>query len=126
MKYLKVILLSVMVLFVLSACSNKTYDNAIEKGLDRLEGKSYSKAVSYFEIALEEQQDSTEAKSYLEQAVLLNEVNDSLIKEDYDQALNTIFKIEKLDGLLSVVTSHTNDFKEQITQKQQNLVYEDD
>ena len=126
MKYLKVILFSVMVLFVLSACSNKTYDNAIEKGLDSLEGKNYSKAISYFEIALEENKDSTEANSYLEQAVLLNEVNDFLTKEDFDQALNTIFKIEKLDDLLSIVTTQTNDFKVQITQKQQNLVYEDE
>ena len=126
MKYLKVILFSVMVLFVLSACSNKTYDNAIEKGLDSLEGKNYSKAISYFEIALEENKDSTEANSYLEQAVLLNEVNDFLTKEDFDQALNTIFKIEKLDDLLSVVTTQTNDFKVQITQKQKNLVYEDE
>ena len=102
MKYLKVILFSVMVLFVLSACSNKTYDNAIEKGLDSLEGKNYSKAISYFEIALEENKDSTEANSYLEQAVLLNEVNDFLTKEDFDQALNTIFKIEKLDDLLAL------------------------
>ena len=55
MKRLKCIVLAAIMLFVFTACSNQTFDNAIEKGLESLTEKNYSTAVSYFEIALEEE-----------------------------------------------------------------------
>ena len=126
MKHSKAIICIFIVLFVLSACSNKTFENALEQGLSSLEEKNYSKAVSYFEIALEEKSDSKEANSYLEQATLLNDVNDSLKAEDYEKALRSILTLEKLDDVLSVVKNNASDLKEQITKGQQNLVYEEE
>ena len=126
MKRLKGIVLAAMMLFVFTACSNKTFDNAIEKGLESLTEKNYSTAVSYFEIALKEEKDSPEAKSYLEQAKLLNDAQNSMNNKDYDDALRAILKIEKLDDPLSVVKTNGSDLKEQISKKQQNLVYENE
>ena len=62
MKRLKCIVLVAITLFVFTACSNQTFDNAKEKGLEALIEKNYSTAVSYFEIALEEKKDSTEGR----------------------------------------------------------------
>ena len=126
MKLFKAIICIFIVLFVLSACSNKTFESALEQGLSSLEEKNYSNAVSYFEIALEEKGDSKEANSYLEQAALLNDAKDSLVAEDYETALRSILKLEKLDDMLSVVKNNTIDLKEQITKGQQNLVYEEE
>ena len=126
MKRLKWIVLAAIMLFVFTACSNQTFDNAIEKGLGSLEEKNYSTAVSYFEIALEEKKDSPEAKSYLEQAKLLNDAHNSMNDKDYDNALNTVLKIEKLGDPLSVVKTNASDIKEQISKNQQNLVYENE
>ena len=53
MKRLKYIALAAIILFIFTACSNPTFDNAIDKGLEGLTEKKYSTAVSYFEIALE-------------------------------------------------------------------------
>ena len=64
--------------------------------------------------------------SYLEQAALLNDAKDSLVAEDYETALRSILKLEKLDDMLSVVKNNTIDLKEQITKGQQNLVYEEE
>ena len=85
MKRLKGIVLAAIMLFVFTACSNPTFDNAIEKGLESLTEKNYSTAVSYFEIALNEEKDSPEAKSYLEQAKLLNDAQNSMNNKDYDR-----------------------------------------
>ena len=126
MKLSKAIICIFIVLFVLSACSNKTFENALEQGLSSLEEKNYSKAVSYFEIALEEKSNSKEANAYLEQASLLNNANDSLKAEDYEKALRSILKLEKLDDVLSVVKDNASELKEQITKGQQNLVYEEE
>ncbi|KAA9011779.1 outer membrane protein assembly factor BamD [Niallia endozanthoxylica] len=126
MKCKKVIVCIIMILLVLSACSTKTFDNALEQGLASLEEKDYSKAVSYFEIALDEDSDSEEATSYLEQATLLNDASNSIKEEDYEQALNSIIKLEKLDNLLSVVKTNAKELKEQITLEQESLVYEDE
>ena len=126
MKRLKCIVLVALILFVFTACSNKTFDNAKEKGLEALIEKNYSTAVSYFEIALEEKKDSPEVKGYLEQANLLNDANNSLNEKNYDEALRAILKIEKLNNPLSVVKAHASDLKEQISSKQQNHVYENE
>ena len=125
MKRLKYIALAAIILFIFTACSNQTFDNAIDKGLEGLTEKKYSTAVSYFEIALEEK-DSPEAKSYLEQAKLLNDANNSMNDQNYDEALRAILKIEKLTNPLSVVKAHASDLKEQISSKQQNHVYENE
>ena len=117
--------IAAIMLLLFTACSNQTFDNAVEKGLEKLTAKDYSTAVSYFEIALEEK-DSPEVLSYLEQAKLLNDANNSMNDEDYDNALRAILKIESLDGTLSVVKTNASDLKEQISKKQQNLVYEDE
>lgn len=126
MKPLKCMILVAIILFVFTACSNQTFDNAIEKGLENLVEKNYPTAVSYFEIALEEEKDSQEAKSYLEQANLLNDAHNSMIDEDYDNALRSVLKIEKLDEALSMVKTNASDLKEELSKKQQNLVYEEE
>ena len=126
MKYIKRFLISVIILFIMSACSNQTYDNSMEKGIKSLEEKNYARAVSFFEIAVEENEKSQDAKSYLNESTLLNKANDFLTNEDYEQALRSILKIEKLDDVHVVVEKSANDLKKRITQKQQQKIYDEE
>ncbi|MBB6446745.1 tetratricopeptide (TPR) repeat protein [Bacillus benzoevorans] len=115
-----------MIILLLSACASKTYDDAVEKGLESIEKKDFAQAVSYFEIAVKEKGDSAEAKTYLEQATLLNKVAVSLKEKEYDQALRTILQIEQSEEALPIVKSSASDLKGQITEGQQNLAYEEE
>lgn len=126
MKYIKQFLVSVIILFIMTACSNQMYDNSMEKGIKSLEEKNYSRAVSFFEIAAEENEKSQDAKSYLNESTLLNEANDFLTNEDYEQALRSILKIEKLDDVHVVVEKNAKDLKKRITQKQQQRIYDEE
>ncbi|WP_428909761.1 hypothetical protein [Niallia sp. Krafla_26] len=126
MRKLTVLILTVVLFLLLSACSSKEVDQAIDKGMDMLAEKNYASAVSYFEMALAEDEADPKTKSYLEQANLLKQAVQSMEDEDYDAALATIIEIEKMGETLSMVKTDASDLKKEISEKKQESVYQNE
>lgn len=70
---MKRLLLTLIIgLFVITACSNSDYQNAMDKGIESLGDKDYHQASLYFDIATREKEGNSEAMSYYEQAVQMD------------------------------------------------------
>lgn len=63
---------SLLILLLLSACSNEDYDKAMEQGVQSLGNEEYHQAAVYFERAKQEQDDQ-EAAAYYQQASAMDE-----------------------------------------------------
>ncbi len=64
-QYYSIILL-VVAMFILNACSNNAYEDAMNKGIENLGEKNYHQSALYFELTLKEKDGDEEAQSYLQ------------------------------------------------------------
>ena len=104
---------------MLSGCSNKTFNNAVNQGNEALANKDYTKAESSFRLALAEKNDDKVFK--------LNEQTNEIIQilkyiedKDFEKALKICKEIEK-DGFANdLIKNDIKEIKKEIDNLQKN------
>lgn len=128
-----------MILLIAAGCSNKKYDEAMEKGEEAINNEDYEEAVMFFEKAVDEREDDKKAKSYLKQSdkmvsglssfkdgdfnhakedfyVILNEDEEEAIL--HKQAEEEINEIEEIEDTYEEVTKSYEDAKEYLNDEE--------
>lgn len=95
-------MLLIMTLLV-TACTNKEYEEAMEKGESAVMEEEYKEATIYFEKALEEKEDDETANTYLEQTETFMSATEAF--EDNLKESKELYSevIDKEDGLTELV-----------------------
>lgn len=91
-----------LLLFVIG-CSNKAYDEAMQKGMDALENEKYDEAVEFFQQALEAKKDDEQAETYLKQTkefILANKKFEEGTLDAASEALAKVIEMENGSKLL--------------------------
>ncbi|MCA1011513.1 hypothetical protein [Halobacillus halophilus] len=114
-KYLHSILLT---LFLLSACSNEEYDQAMDQGIESLGNEEYHQAAVYFERAKQEEDDK-EANAYYQQATAMDEANESYNQQAYDQTLTSLELVLEVNQGLDTVQKEAEKMKEKILKERE-------
>ncbi|WP_270505630.1 hypothetical protein [Paraclostridium sordellii] len=104
---------------VLTGCSNKNFDNAVNQGNEALANKEYTKAEASFRLALAQKNDDEIFK--------LNEQTNKIIQilryiedNDFEKALKTYNEIEK-DGFANdLIKNDIKEIKKEIDKLQKN------
>jgi|GEM_PF-5737153 len=114
----KYLLSSLSILFLLSACSNEDFDQAMEQGVQSLGNEEYHQAAVYFERAKQEQDDQ-EAAAYYQQASAMDEALESYKHKDFEQALTSLKKVMDVNQGLETVQKDAEKLKEKIQTEQE-------
>lgn len=122
-------LVSVMLLgmlSIISGCSfsSTAYDKAIENGITALKNEQYVDAVTSFKKAVEEKNEDKQAASYLNQAQLLLDTKTAMDNTNYDEALASIEKINKINSPLGVVKEKANILEEEVQNIKKEQTYQ--
>ncbi|MGP4068389.1 hypothetical protein [Halobacillus sp. B29] len=104
---------SLLILLLLSACSNEDYDKAMEQGVQNLGNEEYHQAAVYFERAKQEQDDQ-EAAAYYQQASAMDEALESYKQKDFEQALTSLKKVMDVNQGLETVQKDAEKMKKKI------------
>lgn len=120
MKSLTVIL-SILTLFILPACSNNNYEQAMDNGIQQLGEKNYHQASIYFELALTEKSGDKDARHYYDQASKMNSALNDFEAKKYESAIKTLDMILADKSGLVTIQKEAQTLKEQITTKQHQL-----
>lgn len=89
---IKFFVLALLLLFAIG-CSNKAYDEAMQKGIDALENEKYEEAVGFFEQALEEKKDDEHAETYLKQTKEFIAANKKFEEGKLEKAVDALQKV---------------------------------
>jgi hypothetical protein len=120
-KYFISLVVVLFSLFVLASCSSNEYQNAMDKGIERLGEKDYHQAAVYFELALNKKEGDKEASSYFDQASQIEKAIQAYKQRKFDSALNSLNTIiEHKNGLKSLQTEAKN-LKEKIVSKKERI-----
>ncbi len=76
--------------------NKEAYETTVQKGVDELQLDHFEKAIAYFERALEEEEESEEAATLLEQTEAYMEARELFEEEQYEAALE---KAEAVQGV---------------------------
>ena len=113
-KYLSVLLLCIT---LLTGCTNKTFDKAMEEGKLAVTNKTYEKAEGMFSLAVEENSNDKEANALHNQIQKLIEA--IKLKEDgnIEETIKLCNDIEKIESESEIVKKESNILKEECNNK---------
>ncbi|WP_139205863.1 hypothetical protein [Halobacillus alkaliphilus] len=109
---------SLLILLLLTACSNEEYDQAMEQGIQSLGKEEYHQAALYFERAKQEKDDE-EATAYYQQATAMDEANESYNQQAYDQTLTSLEKVIEVNQGLETVQKKAEKMKEKVLKERE-------
>jgi len=104
----------VFALFILSACSNNEYQEAMDKGIESLGDKDYYQSAIYFELALKEKVNDEKAEVYLKLAQQMQEASEAYEQQNYESALDELQSVIDSKNGLQAVQDEAEKRKEQI------------
>ncbi|TXC85842.1 hypothetical protein FS935_19550 [Metabacillus litoralis] len=114
-------ILSILTLFILPACSNNNYEQAMDNGIQQLGEKNYHQASIYFELALTEKNGDKDARHYYDQATKMNSALRDFEAKKYESAIKTLDMILAHKNGLETIQNEAQTLKEEITTKQDQL-----
>lgn len=83
----KIFVVVLLFSLVLASCSDKKYDEAVEKGKENFEKENFEESQKYFEKALEIKEEDTTSKDYIEEIEdIKNQINE--FEKSYNEAKN--------------------------------------
>lgn len=91
----KLVVFLAMILFLITGCSNETFNKALDQGKLALASKEYDKAIASFELALEEKKDDKEAKILQTQTTKMVQAMKAQTELKVDQAIALFEEVEK-------------------------------
>ncbi len=101
-------------LFLLVACSNNKYQDAMDKGIQSLIEKDYHQAAIHFELALKENEGDKDASSYFDQATQMKNAISAYEQKQYDSALDSLNAVISYRNGLKTLQSEAKPLKERI------------
>lgn len=124
---MKKYLIPILFILLLVGCSNETYHNAIEKGLDYIASEDYEKAEAAFELALEEKANDEKATTLLNQVRNFRKALEAFDNGDLEEATEMAEKVVDGDEESTALVKKAEELLLEIEQLQTLLTeYTDD
>lgn len=111
-----------LLLFVAAGCSNKAYDEAMQKGIDALENEKYEEAVEFFEQALAEKKDDEQAEAYLKQTKEFINANKKFEEGKLEEAVDALKRVIEMEGGSDTLVERAKKLQEQADELNEKLV----
>ena len=122
-KIFYLIILLVVSIFILNACSNNAYKAAMNNGIESLGEKNYHQSALYFELALKEKKGDKEATSYLQLSKQMLEAIEAAEQKEFELALDKLQAILDDSNTLQTVQDEAQKIKDKIQEEQKLSAY---
>ncbi|KGX92277.1 hypothetical protein N781_17560 [Pontibacillus halophilus JSM 076056 = DSM 19796] len=109
----------VLIALFVSACSNPSYDQAMQQGISHLADENYHKASVHFEQAQREKPKSTEASAYYTQANEMNKALQYHASDQYIAALSSLDEVISVPNGLQTLHNEASRLRDSIEEEQE-------
>ncbi|MFJ7745370.1 hypothetical protein [Peribacillus sp. NPDC097295] len=111
--------LTLLCLFVLTSCSSDGYQDAMDKGIEKLGERDYHQAAIQFELALKEKNGDEDASSYLEQANHMDEAVSAYEEKEYGASLESLNTVLANKSTLKTLQTEAEKLKDDVLADQE-------